>query len=242
MPSVVEVPIVPESISAVTPARLHGLVSTWIERDLSVQQHRSPRKGFSVATQHVPGQPLTIRVGLVDDNLLERLADGVLSETGRGRLHGGLVPDAPPVLMASVDWGELIRAAAEREDPPRSFSFVAHTGIAFRHGRLTNPLPIPGNVFGHLRARWAEFAPPDLAPDLELRDLGLVISRLDGGTELTVVRGKRVPGFVGRFTVHAAEADERALRVLDALARLAPFAGIGANTTIGMGRCDYLPR
>lgn len=242
MPSVVSVPLDLEPGSTVTPDRLRGVVSTWIEGDLSVKEHRAPRKGYSVAVEHGSGRRIVIRVGIVDDTLLEPLAAAVDQGLRAGRLQGSYVEAKPPVVTSTASWEQLIGCAEASQVAPRSFRFHSHTGLAFRSGSLTNPLPLPGNVFGHLRARWSEFAPPELVPDLGLRELGLVISRLQGRTELTVVRGQRYPGFVGSFTIHAATAADRDRRVLEALAHLTPFAGIGANTTVGMGRCDYLPR
>jgi CRISPR-associated endoribonuclease Cas6 len=239
MPSLVTARLELQPHSGLTATRAHGIVTQWLESDLSEQQHRSGKKGFSLFYEGSSSFP-SLWIGIVDDSLLSILGDSMAHGLPpHGKVKGRLI-QAEDGSVAEVNriesWEDLLLGAS----PTRSFTFRAISPMVFRSGRLSNPLPIPTLVFGHLRDRWQAFAPNHLCPEIEFDKLGLVISRFKGGTELVAARGQTYPGFLGEFTIHAGNADEREQRVLNALARLAPYSGIGANTTIGMGRCDYL--
>lgn len=227
----------------VTPAQVHGLVTTFLERGWSEADHGAGRKGFTTSLPvHVDTERWRIRVAAIDDTLRPRLLEGIERgvdvpfELGRGRKGRTAVDPDPMHQSVIVGWGELL----DDSRPATSFPFQFLTPTAFRSGRTYNPLPHPPLVFGHLRDRWSAFAPDHLRPDIELKPLGLAIESFNGHTEVVQVRSIRSPGFVGTATLVATRARGRDRRVLDALARLAPFAGIGTNTTVGMGTVTYL--
>jgi CRISPR/Cas system endoribonuclease Cas6 (RAMP superfamily) len=137
-----------------------------------------------------------------------------------------------PLSVAS--WMELL----DRGSPTHSWRFVSTTPIVFRSGAATIS-PTAGLVFGHLRAVWAAFCPDDLRATFEgLRLDGLFEAQFDGSI---VPVGQNTPwgrvpgsGFVGACTI-VANCDDDSLRLLDTLASLVPFTGLGAATPFGCG-------
>ncbi len=87
-------------------------------------------------------------------------------------------------------------------------------------------------MFGHLWRLWERWGPD--APAVDLRDDPVSVASFDGRSEAVSLRGRPVPGFVGRVAYEARAPD--AIRIaLDRCARLAPLAAIGAHTTTGFG-------
>ncbi|MBS1838608.1 MAG: CRISPR system precrRNA processing endoribonuclease RAMP protein Cas6, partial [Actinobacteria bacterium] len=140
-------------------------------------------------------------------------------------------------VRRNEEWTDLLAASTSARYLP--FEMLSPT--AFRNGRLADPVPTATRVFGSLLDRWRRFGPDDLQPAIDLRSCELVTSFMSGRTETVHLLNKRWPGFVGKVTIHAAGGDPRDWRVLDALARLAVYSGIGTSTTFGMGQARYMP-
>jgi CRISPR-associated endoribonuclease Cas6 len=221
------------------------LVSSWLEGGEPESVHTAGTKPFRCGlTSWHPSGTTQLTIGVLDDSLLPRLqrrATASAATIRLGRSFGSLARLGDGALRSEsihADWTDLLDAA--RVTDTFRFRFISPTVV--RSGRTSVPQPAPGTVFGHLRSRWSAFAPPDLQPDIEFASLGLEVEAIDGGTLGYPSRHGVVPGFVGEMVIRCTAGTDRELRVLDALARLTPFAGIGANTTIGMGEARYLDR
>jgi len=120
-----------------------------------------------------------------------------------------------------------------RATPRRTFCFQFLTPTTFRSRNISQPLPLPGSVFGHYRARWSAFAPRDWQMAIDFHDAGLVTEDLLGSIESFAERGRDYEhlwnGFVGRCTYRAHTAGR------DGSTVLAPFCGTGSNTTKAWG-------
>ena len=121
--------------------------------------------------------------------------------------------------------------------------FAAPTG--FRSGGHTLPLPLPALVFGSLVEKWNRFAP--IAVSEEIRRFAeecLVISRYQLSTRAFTAKGDSWQiGFVGRCRYTALNKDRYWLGVIQLLTDYAFYAGIGYQTTSGMGQARRaLPR
>jgi CRISPR-associated endoribonuclease Cas6 len=134
-------------------------------------------------------------------------------------------------LTQNLCWEDLL---AETR-PVSGIDFHLESPTVFRSGAQISVMPTPGLVFGHLRAVWQQWAPAELQPFIDLSTVVVHVDHLDGRTEEVVARGRAWRGFVGTVGFDLSQAAPRDRQVLSALAALAPFAGIGANTTIGMG-------
>lgn len=246
MPALVELQVELDSGRLPRIEHCHGMISHWLESDVALAEHRSNRKAWRLAEPRwVARRMVSIRLGLMTDEILGLLRARAVSEGPSirlGRSSGQLVaPSSSPFAAEShSEWTDLLDVSSAET----KWRFTFLSPVAFRSGNLVNPLPEPRLIFGHLRDRWQAFAPRTLQPFVDLSTCGLAVSELSGTTQIRELRGRSYPGFVGTVEIRATAGDARDHRVLDALARLVPFAGVGANTTTGMGDavCERLPR
>lgn len=221
---------------------VYAMVSTWLEGGEAIEVHRANVKGFRCGvTRWERNGRCEITIGLLYDALLPKLHERLLGDpTIRlGRQTGvlkGAGSDGPGVVRHE-SWTDLLDASRPTDD--FRFRFVGPT--VFRSGRSFITRPTPGLVFGHLRARWSVFAPEHLRPCIDIAAVGLQVGEEDLRSVSVPTRHGPVPAFVGEVAFTSRSGSARDLRVLDALGRLAPFAGVGANTTIGMGDTRYGP-
>jgi CRISPR-associated endoribonuclease Cas6 len=131
--------------------------------------------------------------------------------------------------------------------PASRWTFVLASPTAFRSQGQTQPLPLPGLLFGSLVKRWNAFAPVALPEEGVKRyaEEMVVISRFslrsapgwDRGQDER--RGLRI-GSIGKIAYVALNRDRYWLSALGLLAEFALYAGVGAQTTMGMGQVRQL--
>ena len=216
---------------------MHAVVSSWFD-DLPNTNHEANEKPWSLKRSAVTEVGLEITVGLLDRPLESAHRDRLIELEGTEiRLgHNVFVVDDEPELLQSIEWTELLDGSSSTP----FFAFELKTPTVFRSGNESAALR-PGLVFGHLRRRWTTFAPTDLKPALDFA--GCDFRLLDSGYPVTAQTGPRarpiyLDGTIGRVAM-AVEASDRDLRVLDTLARMSDFSGIGAYTTRGFGAAQY---
>jgi CRISPR-associated endoribonuclease Cas6 len=236
MPSTWSVSLV-GACTSVDPHHVHAVVSGWFD-DLPNTNHEANEKPWSLKRSAITEDGLSITVGLLDNSSSslhrERLLDLEGSEIRLG--HNVFVVEDSPEMLESVEWFELLDVSS----PTSFFAFDLQTPTVFRSGNESTALT-PGLVFGHLRRRWSTFAPADLKPALDFS--GCHFRTLESGYPVTAQTGPRsrpiyLDGSIGRIAM-AVDANERDLRVLDTLARLCDFSGIGSYTTRGFGAAQY---
>jgi len=145
-----------------------------------------------------------------------------------------------------TSWAQL--AAEAPPDEEITLEFVSPTAFGFGQkewGKKVVVLPDPALVFGSLLRSWNHLAPSALQVDREALTAYLeehvVIGRIRH-LETRLQEFKHAPqvGFVGQVTYGLMGADEWARRVLNALADLAFYCGVGMKTAMGMGQCRAL--
>jgi CRISPR-associated endoribonuclease Cas6 len=121
-------------------------------------------------------------------------------------------------------------------EPRIELDFVSPT--AFHSGGRTLPLPLPESVFGSLLDKWNAYAP--IALPEETRRFAvecLALSRYRLSTQVVAFKeGGMQVGFVGQVRYAALNHDRYWLSVLHTLADFAFYAGVGYQTTTGMGQ------
>jgi CRISPR-associated endoribonuclease Cas6 len=210
----------------VTAEHAHAVLCSWIDHD----QHSAPRKPFTLRRVSTGEDGVNLQLSTVT---LEALIDLQLAlvddppvRFGRSRLRVGSA-----MLTRNVRWEELLDEAR----PVSGIDLHLESPTVFRSRSQISVMPTPGLVFGHLRAVWQHWAPADLQPCIDLSTVHIHVDRLAGRTDEVVARGRTWRGFVGTVGFDLSQATPRDRQVLSALALLAPFAGVGANTTVGMG-------
>lgn len=124
----------------------------------------------------------------------------------------------------------------ERHDPPRSVSLRVCTPATFRVGRDAQPFPLPGWVFNSLLSTWNRFSPYPFEDPQVIPDQDVALRNWRGETKRVELGGHGAPGFVGKFTYRAANRDPDFSRLLGLLADFSFYAGIGWQTTHGLGQ------
>lgn len=123
--------------------------------------------------------------------------------------------------------------------PPARIPLRFASPTAFRAMNQNLPFPLPRSVFGGLIEKWNAFGPIAL-PDEARRfaEECLAISRFRLRTRVwNAKQGRAQIGFVGSVTFSALNRDRYWLGLMNALADFAFFAGVGYQTTQGMGQC-----
>lgn len=132
-------------------------------------------------------------------------------------------------------------------DKARSFSRMRlqfMTPTAFHQGPVRLHLPLPGNVFERPYLIWNSYAPPTIKapatwPAWCVADVMASHHRIQT-EQLQLNQKARFTGFIGFVEFETRSRDETALRIWQALGRLASYCGVGYKTTMGMGSVTYL--
>jgi len=153
-------------------------------------------------------------------------------------LNASLDPKAHP--WAGQSTYEALSAphllARELPSPYVEVEFAAPT--AFRSAGRTVPLPLPALVFGGLATRWNDFAPVAISDEVRrFAEECLAISRYRLKTVAVKAKGQSVQiGFVGSCRYTALNRDRYWLGLIQMLADYAFYAGVGYQTTAGLGQ------
>lgn len=113
---------------------------------------------------------------------------------------------------------------------------------AFAARRQHLPVPLPRLVFQSLLNKWNAFAPVALPPEVSrFAEECLALTAYQLKTQVVPLRegGLRV-GAVGRVRYTALNSDRYWLSLLHLLAEFALYAGVGVDTSWGMGQCRAL--
>lgn len=149
--------------------------------------------------------------------------------------HVSTMPEEHP--DAGRETYEALLARWERREPPGSVTLHFLTPTTFRIGRFEQPFPLPRWVFGSLLSTWNAFAPYplDWPEDLDL-DEQIVLSNWKGETRRVELGGHRTVGFIGKFTYRVIHPRPEMARLLGLLAEFSFYAGVGWQTTHGLGQ------
>ncbi len=206
------------------------------------------------------GEEIKIRFTFLDDSLYPILARYFLSAPN---LSFDLVRTEVTVVrilstpQSGEEWAgcasfeEIYARASEKE---KHFSFQFATPTFFRRSGgpaypdLIVPLPLPDLLFGSLLRNWNQFSPSSFVEANLLKEIcahhlevthhhitsqlaRLVFQREDGQYRTTTF-----PGFTGRCSFRLVELHDRTVvKMLNALADFAFYAGVGTKTTMGFG-------
>lgn len=172
--------------------------------------------------------------GVEDKPPAEVELDGIRFRVADATTDAGRHPWAGRATYADL----VQRHLMQKGHPSRRITLGFVSPTTFRSGGLNLPLPIPALVFGGLLERWGAFAPTRLSPDARRYAEEMVaLSRYSLRTRvLPFKEGALQVGFVGEATFLAMNDDRYWVGVLNLLADYAFFAGIGYQTTVGMGQ------
>ncbi|RKS07006.1 CRISPR-associated endoribonuclease Cas6 [Nocardiopsis sp. Huas11] len=181
-----------------------------------------------------------------------------------GTARGSVAASAPTLLLSWLDEPTEPDLASRITGPVRLGSHTAHLSLAARRtvpytrlaataptprvrvefttpayvnrGGRQLPLPDPELLLEGLARRWAAFSPHPLPCDATAEALGMVhLARHDTRTVPVGTGRHQRTGFVGHAVFGLPRASPAARRSFTALWAFAEFAGVGAQTTHGLG-------
>ncbi|GLI00900.1 CRISPR system precrRNA processing endoribonuclease RAMP protein Cas6 [Phytohabitans aurantiacus] len=222
--------------AAVRLEHLHAVACTWL--DDSDEAHRAKTKPYSISPPIEAPGGAAIEIGLLTDQAADRFRQRVPAGT-RVRLGSAWTTiRTPPQPVASTPWAALLAGK-----DCRAWSLRFLTPTTFRRGNAFTPTPNLSAILGSLRRTWREFAPADLPPlELDLSTDPVWLTDIDVASQTVRVNDRTVSGFTGRLRfVFDTDGESEAAASVDALVRLAEYAGIGAYTTRGFGMVRQEP-
>lgn len=131
---------------------------------------------------------------------------------------------------------EGLLARWERQEPPSTVTLHFLTPTTFRTGRFEQPFPLPRWVFSSLLSTWDAFAPYPFGELQDALEEAVILSNWQGETRRVEMGSQRTVGFVGKFTYRAVKPSPEVCRLLGLLAEFAFYAGVGWQTTHGLGQ------
>ncbi|MGW1887655.1 CRISPR system precrRNA processing endoribonuclease RAMP protein Cas6 [Streptomyces sp. NPDC001970] len=213
-----------------TPVQLHGLAATLLES--ADTDHWAKNKPYSIAPLLTTNHPATatLRLGWLQDT---PRPDLTLLTGSRIRLG----PRFSTITQATEQFipYELLRDVTQAHRVVIDFLSATY----FSRRSRWYPLPDPVLLYGGLLRRWNHFAPVFAGFDPEVGEClldSVSLSHHDIATTVTQIGTATRIGFTGRaiFTLARPHLDEAA-KAFVALSLFAHMAGVGAQTTHGLG-------
>jgi CRISPR-associated endoribonuclease Cas6 len=191
-------------------------------------------------------QTCRMRLCLADEELARSLALRFLDAGPRLHIlgqewalaHLWLTRDSPEPWAGH----EPLQALSGRLQPERELELELATPTTFRQGDIDLPLPLPALVFGSLFKRASQFFPTLFQPG-DAQRLAEILGSQVAVSRHRIQTARAIElGFVGtvRFEILRSVPEEMVL-LLNFLAELAFYLGIGRKTTMGMGMARRLP-
>lgn len=194
----------------------------------------------------IPGHPLFLRYTGLTAEVSELLARWAKEPPLSVEIEGVHLTVQGATLDASVHpwagqttYGDLLKKSLPAGEPlSRHLELEFLSPTAFRSGGRNVPLPLPDLVYGSLVEKWNDFSPVTVSPEVRrFAQECLAISRCEISTRSVPGKGDGIQiGFVGRCRYTALRADPYWVGVLQALTDYAFYAGVGYQTTTGMGQ------
>lgn len=147
-----------------------------------------------------------------------------------------------PAGCHSAEYGSLAAAWLRQDhDPPAQVRLRFTSPVSFHLDPMTQPLPLPGLVFGSLLRRWNELAPLQFPGDQQASfEQHVAVSRFELSSRAVQVSGGLLVGAVGEITYSVLKPERYLLAALHCLADFSCFSGCGQKTTMGMGQTEKI--
>jgi CRISPR-associated endoribonuclease Cas6 len=212
-------------------------------------RERAPRDG---RLQLCEGDACSMRFTILHPTLFQSFQEALLTTfpTATIRLHD--VPFAVEEAITTphadnctgyTTFEELLERGADQRT--LAFQFQSPTALSLGQtdlGKRFELFPVPWNVFDSLARKWSEFSaiPLEVNALLEWVDEFVWVSEHNVRTQVLRFDRFSQKGFVGQVVYEIKRDDAEPIRILNALADFALYAGVGYKTTMGMGQCRRL--
>ncbi|MFN3929723.1 MAG: CRISPR system precrRNA processing endoribonuclease RAMP protein Cas6 [Thermoflexus sp.] len=207
---------------------------------------RLERVGGERRARVLPGRPLFLRYTGLTEEVSEHLIRWAESpppfveiEGVRLVVRGATLDPSVHPLAGRTTYSALLRGAlSANRGLPRQLELEFLSPTTFHSGGRNVPVPLPDLVYGSLVEKWNDFSPVAIPPEVRrFAQECLAISRYQLSTQVVPGKGEGIQiGFVGRCRYVVLRADPYWLAMVHALTDYAFYAGVGYQTTTGMGQ------
>ena len=205
---------------------VHAAVSRWFDR--KAEHHAAGVKPYAIS-------PLARdedgRAGFEVSTLTDtaaHLLDVATAPPATVRLGSDQAVIGRPYRIADESWASLSEPSGAD-----SWDLELVTPVTFRRGNRASPLPVAGAVLRGIVTSWNALSG---LPERELtrqHSDDVWVSDIQGASQRMTLSGLRLSAFAGRVVYRC---DVPATRdLVDALFRLAPYAGVGSAKAKGLG-------
>ncbi|CAG0940219.1 hypothetical protein ANRL1_00103 [Anaerolineae bacterium] len=217
---------------------------------MTTRPHDHPSAALKTgATMLREGDACSMRFTILHSTVFQSFQESLLATFPTATIHLQNVPFAveeaittphPNLWTGYTTFEELLERAADQRTI--AFRFESPTALSLGQtdiGKRFELFPIPWNVFDSLARKWSEFSdiPLDVNALLEWVEEFVWVSEHDVRTQVLRFDRFSQKGFVGQVVYEAKRDDAEPIRILNALADFALYAGVGYKTTMGMGQC-----
>lgn len=205
-----------------------------ISADGVISGHDDARRPWALSPpQQVPDRGgdgvILLEVRLLDDQLGDRLVRACRPGTAVRLGRSELTLAAGPELLEHTDWDVLRKWSGDR-----AWQLRVTSPATFRSRNRTSPWADPVTVARGLLRRWKALHERTAPGTVDGGARSVWVSDLDGQSEVAILRGRVVSGYVGRLR-YVADGPAEEAEAFAALMNFAAFAGIGSHTTYGFG-------
>ncbi|NJL65158.1 MAG: CRISPR-associated endoribonuclease Cas6 [Methylacidiphilales bacterium] len=212
--------------------------------DAGMPRRREERKSSLLQYQHQqaisPGSSCWWRISLLDDTLFSKLTQLWLNINPEQPWHLGSAdlfitriqgtPQSTQPWANACSYSQLYDRASNVE---KTIDFVFATPTAFRQGSYDTGLPTRDLVFKSLLQRWNKYSGMEFGSDFIE---SLFPSFFNIRTEVASDSRSKFIGCVGEISYRImGDVEVETIKIINALADFALYAGIGRKTTMGMG-------
>lgn len=205
---------------------IHAVFSAWF--DLTDEEHKAKIKPYAIRTIGLGSRHGIVEITIIRDEAEVELLRAAKPQT-QLEFDGQVATiSSAPACIERARWSELATSTAAR-----AWCMRFLTPTTFRTRNRSSPWVAPEVVLHGLADRWRRWSP--LSPiELTRRDAHSVwVSDIEGVNEVFRLSGNVVSGFVGRIRYQCDDASVASS--VDRLMRFAPYIGVGASTTKGLG-------
>jgi len=133
--------------------------------------------------------------------------------------------------LSSTNYGHLLRPGRANQ-----FTFRFKSPTSFRSQGQQLLFPTPELFFGSLMQKWNAFARKKITREIAEDFKKILVKRYNLETQEVSFSVYKIIGFTGVVSYRLPpRTDPMVKRVVNALARLAPYAGVGYKTPMGLG-------
>lgn len=215
-----------------------------------------PRVKQASACHLREGWECWLRVTILDEGLFQSFIDYFMPLSTSGRSGGGSERNFPPIRLGDAHFlvSEILTTPGSHpwagyvsveelqkrlEEPaPEKFTFELFTPTSFRtQGKEVATLPAPKLVFGNLAGAWRALTGENHIEAVEkYAEKNLTLGTYKLHTDRLILHNNPQLGSVGRLEfIRTDKTDHFPARVLNLLADLSFYSGLGRKTTHGMG-------